>query len=239
MVKSRSLSWRLGMMTLVIVLPLIVFALMMMGWIAYSDRIATRQALVDDASGLADDVTSETKAYFLLSAALSRSRLLRQGDLTGFAEQARDILAEAPGVTLIVSTADGRPVLSVPPLPSNSPLLRDRAALVSRAIGSGSAFLSDVSADPALPEAHASIESPVFVDGEPIYEMAMILSLEQFRRLLQRQNFPAGWLSGIVDREGAFIARLPSGQGTPGTLASQEFRDATRHPPESTVAHTS
>jgi PAS domain S-box-containing protein len=239
MVKSRSLSWRLGMMTLVIVLPLIVFALMMMGWIAYSDRKATRQALVDDASGLADDVTSETKAYFLLSAALSRSRFLRQGDLTGFAEQAGDLLAEAPGVTLIVSTADGHPVLSIPPLPSNSPLLRDRAALVSRAIGSGSAFLSDVSADLALPEAHASIESPVFVDGEPFYEMAMILPLEQFRRLLQRQNLPESWISGIVDREGAFIARLPSEPGAPGTLASQEFRDATRHPPKSIVTHTS
>src|SRR5271163_4788353 len=202
MVKSRSLSWRLGMLTLIIVLPLVVFALMMVGWIAYSDREATRKALVDDASGLAGDVGREINPYFLLSAALSRSSLLQHGDLAGFAEQARDILAEAPGVTLIVSTADGHPVLSIPPLPSNSPLLRDHAALVSRAIGSGSAFLSDVSADPNLPEAHASIETPVFVDGESAYEMAMILPLEQFHRLLQRQNFPSGWLLGIVDREG-------------------------------------
>src|SRR5208282_5901534 len=156
MVKSRSLSWRLGSLTLVIVLPLVVFALMMVGWIAYSDREATRRALVDDASGLADDVGREINPYFLLAAALSRSSLLQHGDLTGFTDQARGILAEAPGVTLIVSTADGRPILSMPPLPSNSPLLRDRAALVGRAIGSGSAFLSDVSADPALPEAHAS-----------------------------------------------------------------------------------
>src|SRR5271163_5351391 len=239
MVKSRSLSWRLGMMTLVIVLPLIVFALMMMGWIAYSDRIATRQALVDDASGLADDVTSETKAYFLLSAALSRSRLLRQGDLTGFAEQARDILAEAPGVTLIVSTADGRPVLSVPPLPSDSPLLRDRTALVSQAIRSGSAFLSDVNANAALSEANASIETPVFLDGKPVYEIAMLLSLKQFRTLMQRQNFPPNWLSGIVDRKGAFVARIPSEAGPPGTLSSPEFRDAARSPPESIITHNS
>ena len=56
--------------------------------------------------------------YFLLSAALSHSRLLQHGDLTGFAEQARDTLAEAPGVKLIVSTADGDPVLSIPPLAS-------------------------------------------------------------------------------------------------------------------------
>ena len=104
MAKSRSLSWRLGMLTLIVVLPLVVFALMMVGWIAYSDREETRKALVDDASGLADDVAREINTYFLLSAALSHSSLLQHGDLTGFAEQARDILAEAPGVTLIVST---------------------------------------------------------------------------------------------------------------------------------------
>ena len=239
MAKSRSLSWRLGVLTLIIVLPLVVFALMMVGWIAYSDREATRKALVDDAHGLADDVTREINAHFLLSAALSRSSLLRHGDLTGFAEQARDVLAGTPGVTLIVSTADGHPILSIPSLPSDSPLLRDRAALVGQAIGSGSAFLSDVSADSALPEAHASIETPVVVDGKPIYEIAMILSLEQFRRLLQGQNLPASWLSGIVDRQGAFVARLPGEPGTPGTLASREFRDATRRLPESTVTHTS
>ncbi len=147
MVKSRSLSWRLGMLTLVIVLPLVVFALIVMGWMAYSEREATRNALVDDAIGLADDVGRELNSHFLLSAALSRSSLLQSGDLNGFAAQAHDLLRETPGVTLIVSTADGRPVLSIPPLPSSSPLLRDRAALVARAVGSGSTFLSDVSAD--------------------------------------------------------------------------------------------
>ena len=239
MAKSRSLSWRLGILTLVIVLPLVVFALMMVGWIAYADREAIRKALVDDAFGLADDVAREINPYFLLSAALSHSSFLQRGDLTGFAQQARDILAEAPGVTLIVSTADGHPILSIPPLASYSPLLRDRAALVLRAIESDSAFLSDVSSDPALPEAYASIETPVSIDGKPVYEIAMILSLEQFRRLLQRQNLPATWLSGIVDRQGAFVARLPSKPGIAGTLASQEFRDATRRPPSSTVSHTS
>ena len=237
MAKSRSLSWRLGILTLVVVLPLVVFALMMVGWIAYSDREATRKALMDNASGLADDLAHEINGYFLLSAALSHSSLLQHDDLAGFADQASDILAQAPGVSLIVSTADGRPVLSSPALASDSPLLRNRAALVRRAVELRSAFLSDVSTDP--PQGHASLETPVLVDGEPTYEIALILSLEQFDRLLQRQNLPAGWLSGIVDRQGAFVARLPNKPGIVGTLASQEFRDATRNPPSSTVSHTS
>ena len=239
MAKSRSLSWRLGVSTLVIVLPLVVFALIMVGWTAHKEREAEENMLVGDAYAFADTVGRQINAYFLLSAALSHSSLLQHGDLTGFAAQARDTLAEAPGVKLIVSTADGDPVLNIPPLPLDSPLLRNRTALVSRAIQSGSPFLSDVNADAALSEANASIESPVFLDGKPIYEIAMLLSLEQFRTLMERQNFPPNWLSGIVDRKGAFIARIPSEPGPPGTLASPEFRDAARRLPDSIITHNS
>jgi PAS domain S-box-containing protein len=130
-------------------------------------------------------------------------------------------------------------VLTLPPAPSDSSLLHDRAALVRRAIDSGSAFLSDVNADPALPEPNASIETPVFLDGKPVYEIAMLLSLERFRDLMRRQNFPPDWLSGIVDRRGVFVVRIPSEAGRPGTLASAEFRDAARRLPASTVTHNS
>jgi PAS domain S-box-containing protein len=239
MAKSRSLSWRLGVSTLVIVLPLVVFALLMVGWIAHDEREAERNELIGDAYALGDTVGREINAYFLLAAALSHSRPLQHGDLTGFAEQAGDTLAEAPGVKLIVSTADGDPVLSLPLGAPDSLLLHDRAALVRRAIESGSAFLSDVNADPALPEPNASIETPVFLDGKPVYEIAMLLSLKRFRDLIRRQNFPPNWLSGIVDRKGVFIARIPSEAGGPGTLASAEFRDAARSLPASTVTHNS
>jgi PAS domain S-box-containing protein len=237
MAKSRSLSRRLGMSTLVIVLPLVVCALIMVGWISHDEREAERNQLIGDAYAFGDTVGREINAYFLLSAALSHSRLLQRGDLIGFAEQARDTLADASGVKLIVSTAAGDPVLSIPSEPLDSPLLRNRAALVRRAIESRSSFLSDVNADPDLPEPIASIETPVFLDGKPVYEIGMFLSLEKFRDLMQRQNFPPNWLSGIVDRKGAFVARIPSDPGRPGTMASAEFRDAARSLPESTVTH--
>jgi len=239
MAKSRSLSWRLGVSMLVIVLPLVIFALVMVGWITHDEREQEHNELIGDADALADTVGREINTYFLLSAALSHSRFLQHGDLADFAEQAQDALAEAPDVKLIVSTAGGDPVLSIPPAPSDSPFVRDRAPLVRRAIESGSAFLSDVNADPALPEANASIETPVFLDGKPVYEIAMLLSLKRFRDLMKRQNFPQNWLSGIVDRKGVFVARIPSELGRPGTLASPEFRNAARALPPSTVTHDS
>ena len=73
MAKPRSLSWRLGVSTLVIVLPLAVFALVMVGWIAHTEREAERNMLIGDAYALADTVGRQINAYFLLSAALSHS----------------------------------------------------------------------------------------------------------------------------------------------------------------------
>ena len=74
MAKSRSLSWRLGVSTLVIVLPLVIFALIMVAWIAHDEREAERNELIGDAYAFADTVGREINAYFLLSAALSHSR---------------------------------------------------------------------------------------------------------------------------------------------------------------------
>ena len=45
MVKSRSLNWRLGMSTLAVVLPLTAFALIMVGWVAHSQREAKRSEM--------------------------------------------------------------------------------------------------------------------------------------------------------------------------------------------------
>ena len=108
MVKSRSLNWRLGLSTLAAVLPLAAFALIMVGWIAHNERDAERRMLVGDAYSLAKAVGREINADFLLSAALSHSGALQHRDLPGFAEQARGILAEAPGASLIVSNSRRR-----------------------------------------------------------------------------------------------------------------------------------
>ena len=131
------------------------------------------------------------------------------------------------------------PLLSVPRAAEHSPIWRDRARLIRQALESGSAFVSDVSADAVSREAHASIETPVLRDGDPIYEIALVFSLTEFAGLLEGQRLPEGWLSGIVDRNGLFVARSPAQTKLPGTPASLEFRNAARNPTDGIVSHNS
>jgi PAS domain S-box-containing protein len=236
---SRPLSWHLGVATLRVVLPLIAVALLMVGWIARDERQAKEALLVGQARSLADAAALQIDRYFVLSNALSHSSWLQRADLVGFEQQAKETLAGMPDVTLLVSGTDGRPLLSVPHVIDDSPLWRDRASLVKRSIESGVSFLSDVSMDPASHEAHASVETPVPREGGPIYEIALVLSLNQFDGLLQNQKLPAGWLSGIVDRNGAFVARFPPESELAGMPASPEFRSAAKQAPTDIVAHNS
>ena len=105
MVKSRSLSWRLGILTLVVVLPLAVFALMMIGWIAYSDREATRKALSEDASALADNVARGINIV---------SRLPREPGIPGtFAsKEFRDATRRPPKSIVTHTSISGQKVVS-------------------------------------------------------------------------------------------------------------------------------
>lgn len=235
----RSLSWHLGFAALSVALPLIVVTLILVGWVARSDREAKRTLLVGDAHALADAVAGQIATYFVLSRSLASSSLLLHGDLAAFQQQAADILREMPGVTLVVYSRDGRPLLSYPQAPVDSPLWRSQAELVRRALASKATFLSDVSPSSPNETTHASIETPVLQDGEPIFEIEFILEMDTFAELVEHQNFPSGWLAGIIDRNGNFVVRRPTGPGLAGTPASPEFRAAAEHPPGSVATHYS
>ena len=48
---------------------------------------------------------------------------------------------------------------------------------------------------------------PVVRDGEVAYVLSAILKPEAFDALFEAQRIPHGWVSGLVDANGAFIAR--------------------------------
>jgi PAS domain S-box-containing protein len=48
--------------------------------------------------------------------------------------------------------------------------------------------------------------------------------MQGFQRLLSEQDTPPGWLSGIIDARGRFLARVPQGDLRGGQLASEGWR---------------
>ena len=231
--RSLPLSWYLNLSKYVAALPLVAATFVLVGVVVNGERAAKRFEQVGEAKGLADVVGRELDKYFLLSNVLAHSAYLKSGDLQGFKTLMESNLSQMPSVTVAVFSPDGQ-VAAV--APSGLAVAQD-AALAKEAARRGVSALSDVRIDPGSGAAFASIETPVSIGGGAGYELSVQFTLDRFESLLKMQEAESGYLTGIVDRDGVFVARQPVGAGKPGGRASDEFRAAARSPPRTTTVH--
>jgi hypothetical protein len=69
---------------------------------------------------------------------------------------------------------------------------------------------------------------PVVRDGSVAYVLTAIVNPESFDRLFAAQGDSAGWASGLLGREGNFIARASGRERPRGTRAGEQFLAAIR-----------
>ena len=67
----------------------------------------------------------------------------------------------------------------------------------------------------------AVIAVPIKSGNAVIYSLHLTLRVGDFSQLLSAHHCPSTWLSGIVDRHGRFLARVPDNEKRAGQLASQ------------------
>jgi PAS domain S-box-containing protein len=236
---APSLSHQLGLLTLLVALPMILVSFVMVGELSNAERQARRAFLVAAAHSLAGAVDKELDKYFVLSSALSHSSSLQQENLTAFAETARETLLSLPGASIIISTPEGRPLLDTARPDGPGRDLRSRFDPNGAAFASGASLLSDIVGGSGAEDPIAAVETPIFRDGKPLYEMTLTVSPRHFSELLQNQAYPPGWIAAIVDRTGKIVARAPEGDGHAGTLATEAFRSAMQRDSESTLESAS
>jgi PAS domain S-box-containing protein len=230
---TLSLRLHLGLLTLLVALPLIAVSFFMVGRFAESGRQARRAFLVAAAHSLAGVVERELDKYFVISNALSRSRLLPRDNLAEFGQMASEILLGLPDASVTISTPDGRPVLNTLRTLEEAPHLSGQSELQRRAFAAADPVLSDIGVDPSSGAPLATVETPIFRDGKLLYVMTLVVPARQFSEILRSQKYPAGWIAGIVDGAGNFVARAPESNVVAGAPASQSFRAAMAHAPES------
>jgi PAS domain S-box-containing protein len=226
---TLSLSQHLGLLTLLVVLPLIVVPFYLVGRFADSERQARRAFLDAAAHSLVGVVERELDRYFVISNALSHSRSLRRGDLAEFGQAAAEALNSLPDASLEIFTPDGAPLLGA------SVRLRDQSDLLRTALATGAPFVSDIGFDLIAQAPSATVVTPIFRDGKPLYVILLTMSPQRFSALLQGQQYPPGWIAAIVDRNGKFIARAPAGGARVGDLAAQPFRASMQRIPASVI----
>jgi PAS domain S-box-containing protein len=121
---------------------------------------------------------------------------------------------------VFVEQADGTPRMSAR-APLASALSLDDGAGVERVARTLQPVIGDVSASDPI---GIPVRIPVVRNGSLLYVITVLVKPASFDVLIQAQDLPPGWTSGIVDARGNFVARIPFQPA--GRPASTAYREA-------------
>jgi two-component sensor histidine kinase len=224
--RSFTLRQHLFVLVLAASVPLITLAAFVSVDRFYAERQANRTSLMVNARALAASVDSELDKYLAIIHTLSKSPALLNGDLRQFWQEAKDASAFAPGTWIIVGDRNHQQLANTLRPYSEQLPLRAARPWIDLAFATKQPQVSDVFRGAAADRPVVSIEVPILRDGAPLYSLAISLGLDRFHDLLVAQKYPPGWLVGILDRSGRFVARIPEHEKRAGTLASEGWREA-------------
>ena len=206
-------------------LPVLLFAIAVSIVLVGQDRSTVERAATDRARAMMTAVDAELRGSVTTAQAITASPSLDGGDLAAFHAEAARVLATQPGwldVTLARPSGEKLVDALLPPGAAPGRMIDpESAARVARTanLAIGNVDRADAVSAPGIP-----VRVPVMRDGRLAYVLTAIVRPESFRDLIRQQRLPDGWISGIVDANGKFIARIPDKPA--GELASVPFRAA-------------
>lgn len=220
-----SISGRLSLIVAAVAVPLNALIVSIIASLAVASIDAQRTSLLYSARSVAAGVDAQLGKYLAIAQDLAKSPALLAGDMETFDREARQSLAAVPDAWALVSDRDGQEIVNTR-VPRSMPLPMRRSAgmeVQRSAVEARGTVVSGVRRASITNEWIATIEVPVFKNDRPYRVVSVVIRLPAFLRLLGAQELPAGWLAGIVDGDGRFVARAPDGDRV-GTLASVGWR---------------
>ena len=211
-------------------IPLLAFAVLVSVMLLERDRATVQRAASDRARAMMIAVDAELRGSVKTLEAVAASAALAAGDLQAFHVEATRLLGSQPAwldIALLSPTGEKLLEVSRPFGAAPSPAV-DRAS-VARAVMTKQAVVGDidvaVAAGGGIP-----VRVPVLHEGSITYVLTALVRADSFATLIRQQRLPDGWISGIVDSGGRFVARIPARPA--GDLASADFRAAVLRSPE-------
>jgi PAS domain S-box-containing protein len=208
-VRNRGFSTQVYLILLVIALigPGLLFTGILLVRYAATERARFEQDARENVRSIALSIDRDTAGLVSVLQTLATSPRLRDSDFDSFDSQAR-LVRDAVGLEILLRRPDGQQVVNTSvkrgaPLPQTSlPFDGELATGGQRAMISG--LLSGT-----IPhEATYAIAVPVQVEKEVSYLLSFIAPVARLQAIITREAVQ-GWTTGISDREGIVLARLP------------------------------
>jgi PAS domain S-box-containing protein len=223
--------WRVGhrliALVVAIALPLNLLIIAVIASLASSSIELQRTSLLYVARSVASGVDAQLAKYMAIAADLQRSPALMRDDLAAFEVEARQALTAVPDAWVVIADASGQQLVNTSPKARRPLPRRNPEALQAqgRVFQSRAATVTNVRRGSAVDDWVASVEAPVFKDGQPFRAVSVAISLPVFLNVLGEQEMPKAWLAGIIDENGRFVGRVPDNETKVGQLASEGWRN--------------
>ncbi|MGU3537046.1 HWE histidine kinase domain-containing protein [Methylobacterium sp. A54F] len=206
---QRGFSTQVYLIALVVALigPGLIFTAILLMRYASAERARFEQDARENVRGIALSLDRDTAGLVSVLQTLATSPRLREGEFEAFDAQAR-LVRDAIDLDIVLRKADGQQVVNTgvkrgAPLPISAlPFDKEITSGTQRAMVSG------LMPGAAPGQASYAVAVPVQVDGEVGYILSFAAPLARLQSILAREVVE-GWTTGISDREGTVLARLP------------------------------
>jgi PAS domain S-box-containing protein len=220
-----TIATRIAVVLLTLAVPLNLAVFTVIWHLSETANEAQRTNLLYTARSVAAAVDAKLGEYMALAKALARSPALLGDDLSAFEGEARRAFS-TPDAWVLVADAEGQQLINMVREPAAHLPSRNSVALAmqKRALEARSPVLTGVRLGTTSHDWVINIEVPIFKNGQPFRELAVVVRAQSFFRLLNAQQIPNNWLAAIMDDQGRYIARVPGDESLVGLLASEGWR---------------
>ena len=228
--RALALKWHLVLLVLGALLPLVVFAAVVVYRLAESERAATDRRLLRSAHDLSLALDLELQSTIRTLSAIAESEKLDREDLAAFhAESKRILSTQREWRDLILLTPDGQQVSNTnmewgAPLPTALELDSLRRAVEQKRPAIGA-----LTAGKLRPGLTFSVRVPVMRDGEVRYVLTAVITPDALASVVGLRGQPnEEWARAVVDAQGTIVARSHDQESFVGTSVKESFIQRTR-----------
>lgn len=208
-IRQRGFSTQVYLVALVMALigPGLLFTAILLARYAGTERARFEQDARENVRGIALSIDRDTAGLVSVLQTLATSPRLKDSEFENFDAQAR-LVRETVGLDILLRRPDGQQLVNtaVPrgaPLPKMTlPFDREIALGTQRAMVSG--LLSGTMPDRAT----YAIAVPVLNEGEVASILSFTAPVNRLQGILGRE-YVQGWTTGLSDRDGITLARIP------------------------------
>lgn len=224
------------LMAIAILVPVTVVSTIALRMLQDAELATALQRLHESANGVSllldRDLYSAEAALRVLGASAS----LANGDLKTFYAKAK-VADRGPHAWTVLVDEESRQIINTL-IPFGSPLPPPfEGKLAHQIIADNKTFVSRVRPGPVAQRMVTTLSIPVHATSGKRYILNSVFNTDHFKNLLNSVQIPNGWLIGIIDRDGNFVARSINNEEMVGKPARPELAEAARHASTGLIRH--